>query len=188
MVDVGLVRVVRDLIGAGVFIETGTGLGRTSEIMSREFATVLTIEVHDIRFSQAVDKFSGTNVVPIHGESPDILGEHVVNKIREPVVFFLDAHCPYREVCSYSECVLSDELRVLAYFMYPMAIFIDDMDLFFTPKFPGGRRENWPDLVGVVDLIREIDDFFIFVWNNNVVAVPQEHREAVSDYIIQVRE
>jgi hypothetical protein len=187
--SVELVKKVRDLLGAKVFVETGTGLGRTSALMSEEFDVVMTLEASDERFSNAVEKFDGTNVVPIHGESPESLRKHVVGRIKQPIIFFLDAHCPYRELCSYSECVLDDELRDLARFEHPCAIFIDDVDWFITPPpIPRDRREEWPDLVEIVDIIREIGDFFIFVWKKNLVAVPVEMKEQVSDYLVEVRQ
>jgi len=74
-----------------IFIETGTFMGETSELMSNIFDTVYTIEVYEELYNNAQNKFLNTNVHPILGDSTNILPS-LLPELKENIVFWLDGH------------------------------------------------------------------------------------------------
>ena len=74
-----------------VFIETGTFLGETSELVSSIFDTVYTIEIFEDLYNGAKNKFLDTNVHVLHGDTIDILPK-LLDQVTSNIIFWLDGH------------------------------------------------------------------------------------------------
>jgi hypothetical protein len=73
------------------FIETGTFLGATTAAMASAVRRCITIELSPELHAQATARFAGSNVTCIHGDSGTYLAA-VMRDLREPALFWLDAH------------------------------------------------------------------------------------------------
>lgn len=74
------------------FVETGTFKGTTTEIASKIFDKVYTIELSEGLYAAAKEKFKDTHSVTcLLGDSSEILPE-LIKSIAEDTLFFLDAH------------------------------------------------------------------------------------------------
>lgn len=76
----------------GVFVETGTYLGLTTEAVCKYFDRCITIELDEKLYEKALQKFKGMpNVESYQGDSGSLLPE-LIRDINEPIFFWLDAH------------------------------------------------------------------------------------------------
>nr|QPI16690.1 MAG: hypothetical protein NIOZUU159_00184 [Virus NIOZ-UU159] len=76
-------------------IETGTFKGDGTQILSKIFKKVYTIEINDLLYNTAVNKFSNTkNIKCLKGDSKRVLLEisSQPNLKNENILFWLDAH------------------------------------------------------------------------------------------------
>lgn len=75
-----------------VFVETGTYLGDTTAGAATHFREVHTIELSEELYQRAKTRFEGVKNITCHlGDSARVL-KTLAPTIREPAVFFLDAH------------------------------------------------------------------------------------------------
>ena len=75
-----------------ILIETGTYEGDMVESQKRRFKKILSIELGDNLYLNAVDKFKNDeNVSIIHGDSGKVLSE-ILNHTNESAIFWLDGH------------------------------------------------------------------------------------------------
>jgi hypothetical protein len=76
----------------GVFVETGTLFGETTEAVSCTVDRCITIELDQGLFELAVSRFAGNPKIElIQGDSAAVLPK-VLEKLREPALFWLDGH------------------------------------------------------------------------------------------------
>jgi len=125
-----------------VFVETGTYLGETINLMSNYFDSLYTIELSEKLFENFKNSNIKKNITCIHGDSSLELG-NLIPKIQNKTIFFLDGH--------YSSCgtarggkdvPLYEELKSINdNFIYDALIIIDDLRLFGT-----SLSENWSDI------------------------------------------
>jgi hypothetical protein len=138
------------------FVETGTFNGVTTEIASKIFKHVYSIELSEKLYCAAQEKFkSYTNVTCMQGDSPDVL-VGLIENISEDALFFLDAHwAGDLSVRGTSDSPLLRELSILAKRNYTNndLIIVDDVS-FFNQKgqkqfgvgssyFPQGGVFEW---------------------------------------------
>ena len=75
-----------------VFVETGTYHGGTLKQMLDMFNCLYSIELSDKHYNKAVRRFGDIEKVNLlHGDSAELMSK-VGKEIKEPAVFFLDAH------------------------------------------------------------------------------------------------
>lgn len=88
-------RVVREYAhrhGFRTFVETGTFFGDMIEAIHRDFDRVHSVELDEKLHRRAVRRFAGTGNVALHqGDSGKVL-PGLVDTLREPTLFWLDAH------------------------------------------------------------------------------------------------
>ena len=78
--------------GHSLFIETGTYLGDMINAQKSRFKKVISIELGDQLYKNAVEKFrKNKNITLYQGDSGEVLGE-IMNNISEPAIFWLDGH------------------------------------------------------------------------------------------------
>jgi len=115
-----------------VFVETGTYLGEgVAAALESGFKNVYTIELSMVFYEDAIKKFSKDDRVRlVHGDSSNCLWD-VISGIREPITFWLDAHCSLGNTAKGEKmCPLIEELSVIA--MHPIkthTILVDDRRL-----------------------------------------------------------
>ncbi len=138
------------------FVETGTFRGSTTEIASKIFEKVITIELSEELYKAAKEKFKDASSVScLLGDSSVVLRE-LIKSIPEDVLFFLDAHWAGNlSTRANSDSPLLDELAVLSKrnSQHRDLIIIDDVSFFnrkgkyvFAPGsvyFPEGGLFEW---------------------------------------------
>ena len=114
------------------YVETGTMYGATARMASEVFDRVYTIELSPGIASAVRGRFIATaNVVPLEGDSRDLLPVICELEGPGPMVFYLDAHgCREPETAGAGKTALWDELRYLATRNEDDLIIVDDVHAF----------------------------------------------------------
>ncbi|MCI5130089.1 MAG: hypothetical protein D3904_00900 [Candidatus Electrothrix sp. EH2] len=138
--------------GIKTFIETGTFRAETIEKMSNLFSNCHSIELSLELYEKAKKKCSGLPITFHNGDSVQIL-KNLVPEIKEPAIFFLDAHWCGRESAKGNVDVpLLEEIKLIAKRPYNDLLIIDDFRLFAK-----NINENWePIRVKIIlNILRE---------------------------------
>lgn len=125
------------------FIETGTLAGDTVHNMVQHFNKIYSIELSEIYYSHAKQRFSGLKNVEIYlGDSAALL-PMVIRDVDSPAIFFLDGHWSgFNTAKGPKDCPLLDELySIVNNFNQECLLIIDDHRLF-------GKKlnEDWSDV------------------------------------------
>ena len=141
-----------------IFVETGTFEGKTlDQAVQLDFEEIHTIDVIKEYSQDCASRYHSDPRVHCHtGSSPDILPSLL--KETKSYTFWLDAHYQaYRteETCpKYGQCPLLQELKII--FSVPWLIspiiLIDDAFMFEEP-LPGFKKDDWPKLFQIQQLI-----------------------------------
>lgn len=178
-----LTEYLRDTLNITTFVETGTGLGRTSKIASSLFEHVYTIEASPERYELNVTQFRNTNVTCILGESPTAL-QKVVRKLKAIAIVFLDAHCIYRQlVIKNLPCPLLFEIAVIP---NQHIIIIDDAHWFVNARHPCKDVFTWPELNEVVLALYERNNPYTFVEGKSIVSVPRQLKLGIQNFLYKL--
>jgi len=153
--DVKQACLLRNGIPGATWVETGTYMGHTTEILSKHGAMTYSIEPEPALFENARRRFSGTrNVEIINGTSEDIFPT-LLPRISGDVNFWLDGH--YSGGITYKgarDTPIADELAVIAdnlgHFR-GVCVLVDDLRCFESS--PENRAE-YPSLDSLVDWAR----------------------------------
>jgi hypothetical protein len=123
------------------FVETGTFYAHTILEMKKRFDVCHTIELSPFLYLRARIKFPFSNIHFHYGDSAKVL-KKLAKKIKEPAVFFLDAHwCAGNTARGPKDVPLLEEMQILAARPYPDLLIIDDYRLFGTHQ-----AEDWTDI------------------------------------------
>jgi len=112
-----------------VFVETGSGDGSAIQIAANAgFREIYSIELSPVWYKHCQQKFKVFgNVKLIFGDSRFAL-EQVINKIHEPITFWLDAHCSGGETAGGDIIPIFDEIKIISrHKIKTHTIAIDDM-------------------------------------------------------------
>jgi len=139
------------------FVETGTGFGNTTDVVNRmvgEFREVHTIEMSPQVHAKVKRAFGYTRVNLHCGSSLDVLPKLLEN-LRYPVVFYLDAHfCDGHDGAAES-FPLWEELDLLINRKQPDVFMIDDVHAFGEEKPElGEHKDVWKGITGATLLDR----------------------------------
>jgi hypothetical protein len=77
--------------GLRLFVETGTAFGATTAVVAGLFEKCWTIELSEELHRRALERFSGTNVECLQGDSGALM-PRIVAGLSQPALFWLDAH------------------------------------------------------------------------------------------------
>ncbi len=170
------------------FVETGTLVGDTAAWAASHFTRVVTIENQSERFGKAVQRFGGTpNVTVVFGNSPDILNYCCPPLIKEPTIFWLDAHwmgtgsgtggdgheCP----------VLAEIAAINSGPANPHIILVDDARLFSAPPPHPHDASQWPDLNSVVSALDNHGARYVVLFEDALIAVSQIMKPFLVKYL-----
>jgi hypothetical protein len=163
-------------------IETGTYRGDSTELLSRYFRQVATIELSEQLYERAKRRFEGnTHVTCYLGDSAKVL-PLVLPDVDGPILYWLDGHWSGGITASESECPLLAEIDVInqSPFSDSSAILIDDARLFLGPPPPPHRPDAWPSFLDVFDRLRSVHARYVTLMGDIIVAVPPEHVRSVN--------
>jgi hypothetical protein len=124
-----------------VFVESGTYMGDGIERVKNDFERVHSIELFDKWYNYAKERFQNEDKVKLHlGDSGEVLFD-LVKEIKEPALFYLDAHFSGGETAfgkpDEKGIPLLRELKALGTREYKDLIVIDDMRLIGRASFGG---------------------------------------------------
>jgi len=144
------IREYKEKYGYRVFVETGTYMGDMVEALKNEFKKVISIELSEELYSQAVERFiKDMNVEIINGDSGLILS-NIIEKINEPAIFWLDGHYSGGITAKGEKvCPIYEELNaILEQKHFKHIILIDDARLF-------GVNKEYPDIDSLTAFIKQ---------------------------------
>jgi hypothetical protein len=73
------------------FVETGTSTGDTPWYLKDSFEVLFTIELHEQLYLNALEKFRGTRITALYGDSTVVLPK-VLDSFDGPALVWLDGH------------------------------------------------------------------------------------------------
>jgi hypothetical protein len=157
------------------FIETGTYLGHTTEWASNNFAQVTTIEMAESIYQQTSTRLAHTTNIDFRlGDSRTVLAE-LAPTLTESAVFWLDGHWSGGETYGEKDqCPLMEEIEAINTSPAEHFIFIDDARLFTSTPPEPHDISVWPNITEVLDALRTEYDYFIVIWEDNIIAVPRQ--------------
>ena len=124
-----------------VFVETGTLTGMTISRMRALFTVCHTIELSKYYYLRSRIKYFFSGIHFHLGDSVKVLAR-LAPKIKEPAVFFLDAHWSSGKTArGAKDCPLLEEMRILSKRPYSDLIIVDDARLFGT-----NEGEDWSQI------------------------------------------
>lgn len=124
-----VVKEVSNRSDVKILVETGTYLGNMLFAQKNNFKKLYSIELADIYYQKANDRFSKySHIEIIRGNSAVKLAE-LLGEINEPCLFWLDGHYSGGSTAE-SFCPVMDELKSIFDSSYEHVILIDDARLF----------------------------------------------------------
>lgn len=181
-----LTKHIRDLLDIDIFIETGTGLGRTIANVAGIFGEIYTIEVDEERWEEAGDRFANYDHVHcILGQSPDALVNVLDNIAPRQAIVFLDTHCLYREQVTDNACPLLLEIGAVRAASQQHVIIVDDQHVFTSVPVDLKHREAYPELPEVVNALYKHSYPYIIIEDKAIVAVPRIIKNQIDMYLHQ---
>jgi len=174
---------LRDDLGLERGIETGTFRGGGARLLGSLFSEVASIELspelHEAAAGAVADM---PHVRLLQGDSREWL-PRLVDPLK-PTLFFLDGHWSGGVTAGEeSECPVLDELRAIAGGHADDCVVIDDARHFAAPPPPPHDPSHWPDLVEVLDLLREVKPgHHVTVLHDQVIGVPARTRGPVDEF------
>jgi hypothetical protein len=136
-----------------IFIESGTHLGDTIEIMKPHFKRLHSIELNKELYDNAVKRFEyDDNVIIWYGDSPDIIPT-ILKNVSVEATFWLDGHASGPLAGGqYGGCPLPYELKAIKnHAINSHTIFIDDVRLFGCAEWSFVQKDQ------VLNILKEIN-------------------------------
>jgi hypothetical protein len=115
-----------------LLIETGTFLGDMVYAMRNQFDHIISIELGNVLYLHAVLRFIGQRHIRIlHGDSTRVLVE-ILGWLREPALFWLDAHYSGRVTAkgNIETPIVEEVMAIVAHPIKQHVILIDDARCF----------------------------------------------------------
>ena len=172
----------KDKMGIQNFIETGTFEGETTEWASKHFKHVETIEAYEKIYAETSTRLAHLKNIRFHlGDSSRLLPS-IIEGLRGPSLFFLDAHGFYGwgqdavhiiKTITYNMYPLLKELDIIIKnFCKNKAIIIDDIRLMTLLKYQYDRILPYPSLSEIIHMLDDTLEFFLF--HDCMVILPKE--------------
>lgn len=166
-----------------VFVETGTHYGATALWAVQHFNKVITIEFSKKIYDQVLKRHSQVkNIEFLFGHSKEQI-QSVVPKLKEPALFWLDAHwsggITYGEG---DECPLLEELQIINNSEFDHFILIDDARLFVSPPARPHKVDEWPNISEVIKSLNSGKSRYTVIVEDVIVSVPESAKSLVSQY------
>jgi len=145
-----------------VFIETGTYLGRMIDAQKEFFKKIYSIEIDKTLFENVVEKYAKHTHIKIYlGDSAYVLKD-VMSEIKEPAIFWLDAHYHRNNIKGAKECPIFEELETIFLSKFDHIILIDDARLFVG-------KNGYPTLKELSKYIKIINNQYKMEINHDII-------------------
>lgn len=162
-------RAYGQAFGIRVFVETGTLAGDTVAFLQDDFDRLYTIDIDPEVQTRAAARFASVpHVRCLPGDSRAVLPQ-VLEEIREPSLFWLDAH--YFGTKSEGKRVdipVLQELEAILRHRNDHVVLIDDAKVFLNWRHRTAAFPHWDALAGLVHTLRP--DWTVRVEKNVIVA------------------
>jgi len=179
-----LVLLLKRDLSVSTFVETGTFKGVTAAWAANYFESVFTIENSKMYFEESINSYKHLNNIEfLFGDSRDVL-KNVVAKIREPAIFWLDAHwCSMDSYGANDQCPIIEEINLIRSTGIKHCIFIDDARLFLSPPPLPNKIEQWPTIDQICSTIQfKNKTYYIVVFEDVIIAAPDDARSLIAEY------
>ncbi len=164
------------LIGAKVFVETGTYKGKTTRWAAEEFDFVHTIEAAQPFYDRYHAELKALgNIEPHFGDSREHL-PRVVEKIGDqPAMFWLDGHWSGGVTAGeLDECPIIEELDAIKHRRNDV-IMIDDARLFLAAPPMPFDADQWPNVFDIaLSLGEHLPHYFVEIFHDTIFMAPQQ--------------
>jgi hypothetical protein len=154
-----------------VFVETGTYLGDTVEILRHHFDEVFSIELYEKLYKLNKKRFQGKGNVSLWlGDSGRLMSEVLQHVSTGRILFWLDAHYSGPGTAAEDrDCpVLAELTAIAAHERKDHCIVIDDAHMF-------GNHTDYPTREQVQQMLLNVNPaFHIVIKNEIMVALPPE--------------
>ena len=174
---------LRDRLALRRGIETGTYRGGGARLLAGTFCEVVTIELSSELHAEAVVALADLpNVQVRQGDSGLVLTE--VAAADGPALYFLDGHWSGGSTAGEgAECPVLAELEALRGGHRDDCILVDDARLFAAPPPQPHDPAQWPSLVELFDVLRDIrPGHHVTMLADLVIAVPSRARDVVDRF------
>lgn len=182
-VDLALASDLRDRLGLGRAVETGTYRGVTAGALAQVFSEVVTIELSVALHEHATLALRHLpQVSPLCGDSVGVLGTLVDPETA--TLYYLDGHWSAGQTQKGDqECPVLDEIAAVNGGHPNDCIIIDDARLFTSAPPSPMDPEQWPMLTEVFDALRaRWPHHIVTVLDDQIIAVPPHGKPAVDAY------
>lgn len=140
--------------GLRVFIETGTNDGGTPIALADDFETIYTIELSRSKYEAAANRFAGSHIKALFGDSTVILPD-ILHGLSEPALIWLDGHWSGGDTArGDKDTPILEELEAIFSVGIPHVVLIDDVRL-FDGMTHHDEQPNWPHIDHVRKLAAE---------------------------------
>lgn len=185
-----LADLARELARAGAihdFVETGTYVGQALGWASRGFERVWTVELNPDYLAQARLNNPGlNNVTYLQGDSASELPK-IVNQLKGPALFWLDAHAGAGFFANEDICPLVQELETVLASPHEHCIIVDDARAFLAPPPPPFDYRKWPSLDQIFAAVAKRPGYNIVTIADVLIIVPERHRQLVALFCFAIR-
>lgn len=181
-IDEELAKSLRQSLSLERAVETGSYLGEGARRLAASFAQVITIELSEEFAGKARANLCDVpHAEVVQGHSAKVLGRLPKGV---PTLWFLDGHWSGGATAgAEDECPVLEELAAIAGGSPDDVVVIDDARLFAAAPPPPHDPKQWPELVAVMDRLRELwPQHHVTLLNDQVVAVPRRAKAALDAY------
>jgi len=184
--DPRLVATLQSALPLSVLLETGTFKGDTVSALESFFDKVVSIELSEALYVDAINRFADCSHVRIlQGNSGDKLRELRSELHDIGVLYWLDAHwCVAASTAGeLSQCPLLGELAAIVGLNEKSVVLIDDARLFLAPPLAPHEISQWPSLQEIVHALQSLSAHHELMVINDVIAFyPRAAKVAVLSY------
>lgn len=184
--DPRLVAALQSALPLSVLVETGTFKGDTVSALESCFDKVISIELSDVLWANAVQRFANcAHVLIIQGRSQDKLREFRGELHDEGCLYWLDAHwCVATSTAGeQSQCPLLEELQAIQALNKNSVVLIDDARLFLAPPLAPHETSQWPNFHQIIEQLLIICPSHELMVINDVIAFfPRRARPVMENY------
>jgi len=164
------------------FVETGTYKGDTAVWAAKRYQQVITCEASFEIFNLAQKRLARyTNIEHHSGHSLETL-KQVLPNLADPVLYWIDSHWSAEQTYGENdECPLLDELQIILTHSSESFIFVDDARYFSSPPPPPHDPSAWPNLQEIFEIVTNLADTYLTLYNDCIVIVPSEAKSTLLD-------
>lgn len=189
-VPVELALRLRNRLGLGSAVETGTFRGESTALLGTHFPAVwsieLSAELHQAASARLSDR---AHITLLQGSSRERL-RAVCDALTTPTLFWLDGHWSGLGTAGeLDECPVLEEIGVIDASPHgdSAAILIDDARMFFGPPPPPHRRDEWPTFMEVAHQLTAVHNRYVTALEDVIIAVPAAARDVVDQYWLDMQ-